>query len=43
MGEGSMICKRTERLDLICPVGGGRSGPAEHPMEHLMLRVANDR
>ncbi len=35
--------KRTERSELVCPVGGGRLGPAEHPVEHFTLRVANDR
>jgi hypothetical protein len=35
--------KRTERSDLVCPVGDGRLGPAEHPMENFTLRVANDR
>lgn len=37
------IRKRTERSELVCPVGGGRLGPAEHPVEHFTLRVANDR
>jgi hypothetical protein len=35
--------KRTERSELVCPVGGGRLGVAEHPREHFALRVANDR
>jgi hypothetical protein len=35
--------KRTERSELVCPFGGGRLGPAEHPVEHFTLRVANDR
>jgi hypothetical protein len=39
----AVVRKRTERSELVCPVGGGRLGPAEHPVEHFTLRVANDR
>jgi hypothetical protein len=42
-GRVKNLSKRTERSDLVCPVGGVRLGPAEHPVEHFTLRVANDR
>ncbi len=39
--------KRTERLEEICSVqrsrGVGSVGPAEHLLEHLVLRIADDR
>ena len=41
--QPEVLRKRTERSELVCPFGGGRLGPAEHPVEHFTLRVANDR